>query len=182
MIQPKKSGFRTPQDFLAAAVESPEQVFIDPASNTVTVAPAAPDAAPEGGEAEVLTAAEPQAPSEPEPAPAPAPAPAPKPKTVRVTKAPTVPAAAANQVAAPESSDAPAEAPAAGKAAPWDSESPTERSGGYNLRVSKRLHAKLAWCAENVPKHKSIAVVMERACEEYADKLIAKFYNPEDGV
>lgn len=41
MIQPAKKGFRTPNDFIEAATKLPDQVSIDPAAGTVTVAPPA---------------------------------------------------------------------------------------------------------------------------------------------
>jgi hypothetical protein len=67
---------------------------------------------------------------------------------------------------------------AAASIAPWDQASPGVT--GYTFRMATSLHAKLAWVAENVPKHRSIQVTLEKAVTGYVDALIEKHYSPGD--
>ena len=184
MINPHK-GFRTPADFVLGATEHPEQVVIDPtAPNMIAPMPKpdAPSPAPAPGQGDAPPAPQADAGSQAAPAAAQAantPDPAPeaavtKPKPPRAAK----PAAAEPPVHTHRRAT---DAPPAPPPAPWDAESDTIKSGGFNLRPSMRLHAKIKWVSDNVPKHKSLHEVAIKAVEAYVNEQIAKHYKPELG-
>lgn len=173
MIAPHK-GFRTPTDFVLGASESPAPVVIDPMAPTViTTGTAAPAAAPAAGEATPAAqeTAKDAAPAAAE-APAPAPAPAPAAKPPR-------PAKAAAGTAPVHTHKRASDEPPAPPPAPWDSESADVKGPGYQYRFDRQLHAKIQWISDNVPQHKSMQVVIDKAVRAYVEATIAQHYKPE---
>jgi hypothetical protein len=150
MIQPRKKGFRSPADFVNAANDlPPEHHAIDPAGKAAEIPVEETKPAP------VLAPEVTGVASIAE-------------KTTQTDKT-SVPKNAQKR-AAEVKKPAP-------QLAPWDE--PGLKDGGYNFRMSGTLHAKLKWIAENVPKHKSIQIVLEKAVTAYADSLIEKHYQPD---
>jgi hypothetical protein len=177
MNTPKKSGFRSPTQFVDAANETPPLMNVDPVAGVTIIKADTPAPNPEPAPA-----------PEPEAAPAPAPAPAPAEAAGEGAAAAPAPAQAAT-APAPDPAPTPAKprAQKAGKPAepeapppaPWAAESNTAKSGGFNLRPSMQLHAKIEWVRDNVPKHKSLHEVAIKAVEAYVDGMIAQHYKPE---
>lgn len=194
MNKPAKKGFRSPADFVAAANNLPEEhLAINPAGKPVealtspaeattpaqaaTSTPPLPPAAQAAKDA-ALAEALPELSAQPAAATAAnsQDKPARKPKVDgRAEKPPTSDAQPHTHKRA---TDAPKEPPAPAEPAPWEVESP-DSIVGYNFRMSRALHAKLAWVADNVPKHRSIQVALEKAVTGYVDALIAKHYSPD---
>lgn len=191
-MTPPKKGFRSPSDFVNAANDQPALMHVDPVAG-VTLAKPSDVAAPAPTAPAPEAAPAPAPVTEPGAAPAPAagegdqtapaaaqptnegtaePAPA---KTA--TKPPRAPKASGE--AAPHTHKRATDTPPEPPPAPWANESTTTKSGGFNLRPSMQLHAKIKWVSENVPKHRSLHEVAIKAAEAYVDALIAQHYKPE---
>jgi hypothetical protein len=183
MNQKKKQGFRSPSEFVEAANEAPALMHVDPAGGVTVVkagdsatAPApeltpAPTPAPAQAAGEGAPAAQEAAQATNEGKPAQAPAPA-KDKPQRPAK----PAADKPGIHTHRrADDGPPEPPPA----PWDSESPDIKGPGYQYRFDKRLHAQIQWISDNVPQHKSMQVVIDKAVRAYVAEVLEKHYKPE---
>ncbi|MEJ7804301.1 MAG: hypothetical protein WKG03_00040 [Telluria sp.] len=62
--------------------------------------------------------------------------------------------------------------------APWDVAEGADKPG-YNFRMTRRLHAQMLWVTENVPKHKSLQLLIEKAVTGYVEAQIRQHYKPE---
>lgn len=172
MNTPAKRGFRSPTEFIEAANSPAPLMHVDPVEGVTLVKPAdtpEPAPAPAVGEGAPAAQAAPQATNEAAQAPAAAKAPARPPRPAK---------SAADKTAVhthKRATDDPPKPPPA----PWEGFAEDAMAPPFNVRMTKELHAKLAWIADNVPKHKSMHVVCINAITAYADDLIAKHYQPE---
>lgn len=49
---------------------------------------------------------------------------------------------------------------------------------GYNYRMTQTLHQKMVWITENVPKHSSMQIIIQKAVEDLVEKLLKENYKP----
>lgn len=167
-----KKGFRTPADFINGANDAPDRIEINPAAGTMSAKPG--DPAPAPPEAKAAAAA-----SNDGATPAAATAAAAAATTPARGKGAGRGKGGATGDEAPHVHKRDTDGPKGPPPAPWAAASPVIKGPGFNFRMTQQLHAKVAWISENVPQHKSMQVVIEKAVTAYVAAVLAQHYKPE---